>query len=449
MYVLAYYVFYHQFICSMAKIMEKRDNSEKKRQKELNKIPDVNHLKQGFKSHLILSIFLLTLLFLLNILLFYIVYYTGTTNNFTILFPIILLLIQLRESYSFIIKPKTEINKVHKEKIGNFDIKEIQNIIKEVIKPGKEKRQEIPNFYIIKSNEADVFTVDLLFLNFIKPLNAIYIPTSILYILTPHELKSIIAHEMAHFRYYMHLPQRTVLIIDIFISLFPVLLLKINHLASEWYAFIIGFMLYYILRIIFGIVFMKKMKNIEYLSDYYAAVKYGKIDLINALITITRTVEMSVLLYNIILSHIKRSNNISLAHISRIIEIIEESLQNKLLSKKELKKYVLNAFKSDDIQTLKEVLSDTEIEERNKQIKTCLSTLNGSEKNKLLDWDLFDFDKKDHKINNTEYPYLINALLDNPKKQLFDIILDNVKANEYGTHPTIRERILFLHKNIE
>ena len=127
---------------------------------------------------------------------------------------------------------------------------------------------------------------------------------------------------------------------------------------------------------------------------------------------------------------------------------IQSKFSDKIVTKDELKKMIDNYLRTKGINKFKRKLKYSEIINEEAWIYRTLAKFVEKKYYNLIDWNLFDFSPKDNRINKKEYPYLINTLIENPRGQLFNLILDNKNNSYFSVHPTIRERILFIEKSI-
>ena len=92
-------------------------------------------------------------------------------------------------------------------------------------------------------------------------------------------------------------------------------------------------------------------------------------------------------------------------------------------------------------------LSANQVKKRNRALKKYQKNLIKFLKHKTIDWDDVDNHKRDGRIDAVEYDGLIEILENNPELQLFKTPKDNNRKMKSGTHPALRERILFVDKN--
>ena len=64
-----------------------------------------------------------------------------------------------------------------------------------------------------------------------------------------------------------------------------------------------------------------------------------------------------------------------------------------------------------------------------------------------LDWDTFDFVEKKPRVEEGEYSALIENI-ENSDLYLVDSVNDDESDETNDTHPALRKRIRFLHRNI-
>ena len=92
-------------------------------------------------------------------------------------------------------------------------------------------------------------------------------------------------------------------------------------------------------------------------------------------------------------------------------------------------------------------MGQSEIRKEKEMITALLASPEYTTDRALIDWDSFDFVKRNHRVEKEEYEALIRAISPGGK-YLIDSITDEESADAYESHPSLRNRILFLHKNV-
>ena len=329
------------------------------------------------------------------------------------------------------------------EMIGKYSVQEMKSLVAEVLEPYKNR--ELPSIYITHGGETNVMVFNSVFFNRVSVLNAVFISEPFFHIFEEGEFKAIISHELGHFYKYTSYVSRLKSFVLFFIGALPIYLYAISETATIWS--LIGT---WFLTVILGLILFVMLdpdRAQEYLCDYYAAERYGKLNVINALLSFGKRNELELLIVSMIVNRIRVDDTLSIDQTDDILHAIDKLLPDKkVVAEKELKQTVAHFFESDAIEPFRTQLSDDDVKFEEQQIENFLDEFFDNKDFQLLDWGLFDFAEQNMRIDSAEYPYLIDALLKHPDGQLFNLKTDNKEHTEYDTHPTVGQRILFLEK---
>jgi len=169
--------------------------------------------------------------------------------------------------------------------------------------------------------------------------------------------------------------------------------------------------------------------------------------MVNALVSMLKYTEFEQYTMKQVVDRIKSDSHLSISQLPVILDLIYKRLPDKPFSKKELNSIIKETFKTEEFRQKRSKLSKFKLIQEKNAIKDFTNSVMLNKKFEIIDWNLFDFIKKDMRISPAEYPSLIKALLENPEQQLFNIPSDNLDQTKKGSHPTLRERILFLEKS--
>ena len=351
-------------------------------------------------------------------------------------------------SLDLILQEKAPLDSLgNEETIGKYSVGEIKTLVSSVFEAYQDKR-EIPHIYITYDGDTNVLVLNSLLFNRIKSQNAIYISEPLFHIFEKDELKAIISHELGHFYKYTSPVQRMKTFIFFLAGLLPVSLHASDPFATIWGFIGTWVLIALVLFIIFfGVLDGPFGKMEEYLCDYYAAQRHGNLSIINALLTLGKRQELEEFITHEIVNRVKADNTLSTSQVAEILRAIDQTLSNKrMVAEEELKEAVITFFESDEIDKFRTELTDAEVESESQEIEKFIGEFFDKHDFQILDWNLFDFGEKDMRIDEAEYPHLIDALLKHPDAQLFNLAADNKPKTVDETHPTFGERILFLHK---
>ncbi|MBN2571381.1 MAG: M48 family metalloprotease [Ignavibacteriales bacterium] len=409
-------------------------------------IPTKSKLESNFNIFLILNYITLFLILVADLYLIFKIVETTQTE-----IHIIIIVVSVGTILSFFSKPYLVMIFMRKKllsnmddniTIGNYKIRTVKEIFNEVIEPFN--RKEKPKVYIMNDKHLALFTINSLFFNFVKSVNAIYISESQFYKLNEFELKAVIAHEAAHFYRYMLPLFRARIFVFLLIGLIPAYIAIISN--SEFILLVFYFFTtFFIVGIFYAILVVSKSKVLEYLSDHYAAEKYGKLNFINGLLTVAKNIDIYHYYLYLVLRMIRKDKSLSIKYLNNIIQMVEKNLPEIVTSPKQIKAAIKETFNSKELQDLKLKTQNDVIKKENREINKTLQQFHTLEPSKVMNWNLFDIKKRDNKINQEEYSILIKALIDNPNDVLLSY--ENYrKIKLVNQHPTLRQRILFLEK---
>jgi Zn-dependent protease with chaperone function len=331
------------------------------------------------------------------------------------------------------------------EHVGRYRREDVQAMVRDLLRPFRGREQ--PGLYVSRSSEPGAECVDKWLLNFLRPLNAIHITSMLFHVMRPDELRAILAHELGHFYRYTHALRRG----DFFVFLFMGLavaeagwLMGAEGLSNSvlW-----GVPLYGTLMVCFGFSMLHLAREQEYLADLFGARHTSKLSMVNALLQLGKGLEVSERIFEKVLRRVAADPRLAADSLPAIVKIVDGALPQRLLDAGEEEPFLDQAFASEEMDGVRQELG----EEARKASQKKLDELQGRYKNKpgyqILDWSRFDFDVRDLRVDEKEYPHLVRRLVEEPDKQLVDFTFDNVKDAKDDEHPTLRQRILFLEKN--
>jgi len=408
-------------------------------------IPSAEDLESTFMRNKQFSMGVLLLAIAIDILLLFVIVNTQSLTYYVLgIVAIIISLFSLKDDYIFYFKrKKVRLENVKQARIGNYDTLDIQQLIASVLSHFKGK--EIPKIYIVDEPVGGAHVIDTYLLNFIGPINAIYLPKQEFYYLKPNELKAIISHEIGHFYKYIYPAQRFPYPFYLMVSLVPAFLLSI---LDPWIVGLIYFGLHFGFYPLLHKLFNYKSKNLEYLSDLFAAKLCGKLNTINALMVSGKYSELIEVLHKKALNLIKNDDSLSLNSFDEIFDKLVRILPDKPNSSDEVDEILSRVIDGFSFKPYKAKLSKKEISKKRAIITSLLRSPELAKKREILDWNTFDFIERNHRVEEGEY----SALIENISKSnlyLVDSVNDEDSDGMNNTHPALRKRILFLDKNVK
>lgn len=330
--------------------------------------------------------------------------------------------------------------------IGVYPKNRIVNLWDTMVKENFDEKEEIPSIYIIKDSGPNAFAINSLILNSFKNLNSISISRELFKFLSINELRSVIAHEIAHFKKYIPITIRIPSISFLFGILGSYILTAILIPIIGNYDFFIYLTCFLLIRYIWSRPSNLFKQDIEFLSDLYAAEKYGKLHMVNALIKIYQLDNMDMILNQEISKYIINGNHLQTKDLEKLNKAIKRKLNKKIHDEDLMLKQIKSHLKKMKHKKKKKLPKET-IEKRDQTLNKYLKSMSLMNNYKTICWNEVDHNIKDGRIDAVEYEGLIETLVNNPELQLFRTIADNIQKMKFESHPTLRERILFMDHN--
>ncbi len=330
------------------------------------------------------------------------------------------------------------------EHLGSYRREEVEDLVKNLLRPFRDREQ--PNLYVSNSKEPGAECLDRWLLNFIRPLNAIHITSMLFHLMRPDELRAILAHELGHFYRYTHALRRGDFFVFLFMGLSVAEVGWLIGASGFWGSVVWGSAVYFALLVAFGSSMIHLAKAQEYLADLFGARQTSKLSMVNALLQLGKGLEVSERIFEQTLRRIVDDGRLPATALFEAVGIIDRTLPPRLLEVGEEDPFLDQAFASEEMDKLRRDLGDDDLKAKRAELDVLLERYKNKPGYQILDWHLFDFDIRDLRVNETEYPHLIRRLVEEPDKQLVNVTFDNVKDAGDDEHPTLRQRILFLEK---
>ena len=412
---------------------------------ENNQIPSARDLERSFTKNYRISMVLVVFFIFIDvaIIAILIVIHNPALYILGLLAVIFSLISYNRDYFHFFKRKKTRLDKAGDGKIGNYEVHEIQKIVKSVLSQFSDK--ETPRIYLIDEPISGPYVIDTYLLNFIGPINAIYFPKHVFHFLKPMELKSILAHELGHFYWYMYPAQRLPYPFYLFASFIPFILIPYVH-ELIFIAVLVGVNLGF--SPLLSKMFNYKNKSMEYLCDMFAGRLCGKLNAINALLVSCKYSELIETMQKKVLKLIRDNDSLSLKNFEEIYDQLIRILPQKPNSTEDVKTILAETISGFDFSDFNVKMTQKQISQEKQAIGTMLGSPELAKERALIDWDTFDFVEKNHRIEEEEYASLISSIRSS-ERYLVDSVTDEESEIINDTHPSLRYRILFLHKNVE
>ena len=305
--------------------------------------------------------------------------------------------------------------------LGKYTSDEVKEIISEVFRTINKK--EKPNIYIISLNSVNAFITDSIF-KMIPQLNALYLTEDLFNHLKTDELKAVIYHELGHYYHFMNPFSKNILPLDIFTALFPFFIFLISGFKSIFSLFFLVFFFSALTRFLV----FRNIQDNEYLSDHFSMEKNGLLNMINALIVVSKINEIDSKIAKYLIERIMRDKTrLSFKDFDFYYNTLTKEIPYEFQNFREIStlidKFLYNGVEGD--------IPDINTENYNYE--------------EIKGWETFDLNH-DFRISKDEYPLFIESLM---KNDLKDGENENYEERYDIDHPSLKNRILFLEDNRE
>ena len=327
------------------------------------------------------------------------------------------------------------------EKIGRFTIKQIRDIFENI----KEKMNISENVklyledYFIPNAGAQLF------------INHIIIDETWFRILDTDELSALMAHELNHLKLKSSIPVfqfKEIIKITIWfefaIFIFPLFFTLILNIDYFYWLmlYLLAFQFIYVLLITEimdkGIIFSLSSSRVEEFLCDLSAVKYvGLCPAINFRLKSGLRHELNDMIYEQVKDKIIKYD-IPNEDYKLIWSEIDKNLNRNHLTKIGSKKITNKVIKN---------LAKKKKWKRSHENKTeSIKAKKKASKKHKIEWTKYDTHIHDFRLDEEELPKFICDIESNNRNILFDSIIDGPISSR-GTHPTHKQRVLFLYKN--
>ncbi len=330
--------------------------------------------------------------------------------------------------------------------IGVYKKDRIVDLCDTLIKENFSEHDEIPTIYIVKNVGNNAFAYNSLILNFVKELNSIILSKELFSFLSIKELSAIIGHEIGHFKKYISIAERISFIPYLFLVLGSYIITSVLFNITGIVDFILYLLCFVLIKSIWNWPLNIFQQDIEFLADLYSANKYGKLNMINALIKIYQMDNIDFLINIEVSKYIMESDHLQIANSEKLRKKIKRKISKKLYDEELILHQITTILKGFHFKNTI-ILSENTIKKRNRALNSYLKNISKMMNIRTIKWEDVDNNKRDGRIDSIEYKGLIETLMDNPELQLFKTPNDNIRKMKFKTHPTLRERILFMEKN--
>jgi Zn-dependent protease with chaperone function len=339
-----------------------------------------------------------------------------------------------------ILGSRVALDRADEQRLGKrFSIQDIRCIVRETSEAFSEAR-ELPNIYLIESKEGNAKVANSLLLNFIRPLNALYMNTYLLHALSREELRAVIAHEMAHFYRYMSPYARHRIGMYLFIgaATFEFMLHVPSEITTGWFSWIGAPIAVYVAnKVAIYVVILTAIggdDESEFLSDYSAASRFGALATINALLKLYLRFHVYIDLLETVAEVLETNTEKSFDDLFRAAEQV---LPHTVITPEEAQPLLRRALSDEHGDTsifAKQFNGQEVFENRRKKARELRAEIEGLRARKRIRWLDFDTPVRDGRLDEKECAALIQVLDDEPA----------TKDKQWDSHPELSLRIRFL-----
>lgn len=330
--------------------------------------------------------------------------------------------------------------------LGKHQTDRIIQLCETVIAENFHEHEERPSIYLVDTLATHASARNSLILNGIKHLNAITLSQELFDVLNIEEIRAIIAHEIGHFKHYMSLAKRLAVFPFLFFILtaycLTALLIPVVHIPGV----VVYILCFVLMKFLVTWPFQVFQHDIEFLSDLYAAQQYGKLTMVNALIKLYQMNNVEMLLNMEIAKCMLNNDRVEMKDMESLRGRVKKTLSKKIYDESLIARQIRTQFQKMSW-AHKQPLSEDARKKRDKTLQDYLTRLSHMRNYRTIPWDDVDHHTRDGRIDIVEYDGLIEVLKSHPELQLFNTPQDNIRKMKFRTHPTLRERILFLDAN--
>lgn len=300
--------------------------------------------------------------------------------------------------------------------------------------------------------EANAFTINALFLNWIHGLNAVYITRDLLHLLRPDELRAILAHEYAHFHGLQHVLSRMIGTWSLCAMTFELAVFASvpELVAAGWLAQLLAIIVMtLVLDSIFGVLVKRMGHAHEFLADYEAARQFGHIPLVNALLRLAMRGEIMI---EVVYEALRTIRTNPKAQMAKLLAECAEALpagELPLSKARRLVRKTLEPYRGEhDVLAQDDSVGPAELQKLRRKLRKALAVFESKRRWRKVDWRRFDVIRPDGELDREEIAPFIEALVAKPEAGVAYLPQEQravpPELLKRPTHPSFRRRILFL-----
>ncbi len=340
--------------------------------------------------------------------------------------------------------------------LGRYDAASLRALFHEANEPFRsEYGDRLPALYVTESTDVNAFAQRALVLSFVPRLNAVIVDSGMLAVLERAELRSVLAHELAHFHRYMsvfnqHFGAPLLLTSSAFVwgaALLATSLgaadpvdLTLSWVVAAAFLHTLGrdFLLSAFLRLE-----SPSSQIAELLCDHRAARSFGVVPEINVRIKLGISMEIDQILQEEIANVIETDTE---HDVEEVYEAAERALPAQLLSRDKVRgalRQELASLRGERSIFRPPLKDDPDLEERRALVREIRRDSKRLRRTRYLSWERFDRRVRDRYLDSWESRDYLEAMLRDGCATIARAI-DELEIDPDGSHPNARDRLLFL-----
>jgi len=356
----------------------------------------------------------------------------------------IVLFVLAFKQHAFLLNQNIALDKWEKPRIGLFMTSRIAEMYAELTDVWRNEKMPAPTLFIGSQRNRPAFTVRNC-LTSDPRFHAVYISEDLFFWLKSDELKGILAHELAHYYRYSGSMMRCYPLVLAIMAFLPLTLLDLLHIRNLYLYAILWPLLHYLVRFLLLGLQRRGAYWQEYLADAEAVRVSSALDVVNGLLLVHKRMDNLIQAYRQVLRLLKKKATIPLSLVDDLIEELWAQLPRRIMRGQTVNKVVEDLLGSmvkgspdshDDLAAIRR---------RNRQIARMLRQSRPMVR-RHLNWETLRQDRHNWRLDDVGYLELIESIMKQPDKQLTFFSSLGARGGSL-THPLLRKRILFIHKN--
>lgn len=332
-----------------------------------------------------------------------------------------------------------------KPRVGLFLPERVDEIYDEVINAWPGEKMPPPVLFIGSQRNRPAFTVRNCLTSDVR-FHAIYLSEDLFFWLKADELRGILAHELAHYYRYSGAMMRCYPLVLAIMAFFPLTVVELLGVTELYLAAILWPLLFLGVRVMLLGLQRRGAYWQEYLADAAAVRVSSPLDVVNGLLLVHKRLDNLMQAYRQALRLLKKNTAVPLSLLDGLIGELWAQLPRRIMRGQTVQRVVDELFEN-MVRTVAPADEDDPglTRRRNRQLNRLLRQTRPLVRTHL-DWESLRERRHSWRLDPAGYRELIASILRQPDKQL--TLFAAFGARGLGlSHPQLRKRILFIHKN--